>query len=314
MPRITRPWKIVFTLLLLAALAWGIDWREMPAHLARIDATLGMLALLIVVLEMPVNAWKWSWSLRLHDLRFPWIYLFRTACFGFFFNNLLPSAIGGDVYRVIRTTEQASDRSRAISAVLVDRVVGLAAMLCNGLLGALVLMQTYELARWYVQAAAVGLVALVVGFGLLYKGTGLRRKLSSIRFLQPVWDNLRRIGRPRREWLPLIATSFLFQLLAALCLYLSFAAVGAEIAWPAALLITAAAGIGSILPLSISGIGVVEGSIAGTAVALGVDYDLAVLGAIALRLITLPVSAACGLLYLTESGETRAQAQRLREE
>jgi uncharacterized membrane protein YbhN (UPF0104 family) len=295
----SRPIKIAFAVLLLAALAWGIDWREMPAHLARLDGTLGALALLIVVLEMPVNAWKWSWSLRLHDLRFPWIYLFLTACFGFFFNNLLPSAIGGDVYRVIRTTEQASDRSRAISAVLVDRVVGLAAMLCNGLLGALLLMQTYELARWYVVGAAIGIAALVTAAGLLYAGAGMRRRLLGIRFLQPVWDNLRRIGRPRPEWLPLIATSFLFQFLAATCLYLCFAGVGAEISWAAALLVTAAAGIGSVLPLSISGIGVVEGSIAGTAVALGVEYDLAVLAAIVLRLVTLPVSAACGLLYLT---------------
>jgi len=310
MPQLSRPVKIAFAIALLGALAWGIDWREMPSHLARVDGTLGALALFIVVLEMPVNAWKWSWSLRLHDMRFPWIYLFRTACFGFFFNNLLPSAIGGDVYRVIRTTEHPSDRSRAISAVLVDRVVGLAAMLCNGLIGALLLMQTYELARWYVQAALIGLVAFIVFAALIYKGTGLRRKLLGIRFLQPVWDNLRRIGRPRPEWLPLIATSFLFQLLAAACLSLCFAGVGAEISWAAAFLITAAAGIGSVLPLSISGIGVVEGSIVGMAVALGVDYDLAVLGAIVLRLVTLPISAACGLLYLTESAETRDRTLR----
>jgi uncharacterized protein (TIRG00374 family) len=304
MPRLTRSLKIVVACVLLAALAWGIDWREMPAHLARLDWTLGCLAVLAVVLEMPVNAWKWSWSLRLHDLRFSWIYLFRTGCFGFFFNNFLPSAIGGDVYRVVRTGGQEGTRSRAISAVLVERVVGLAAMLCNGLLGALLLMQTYQLARWYVHVAIIGGAALAVLAVLLYAGVlaGLKRRLMSIRFLEPVWDNLRRIGRPRAEWLPLIATSFLFQWLAAACLYLSFAGVGAQISLAGALLITAAAGIASVLPISISGIGVVEGSIAGTAIALGVEYDSAVLAALIVRLVTLPVSAACGLLYLTESG------------
>ncbi len=310
MPRLTRPLKIAVACALLAALAWGIDWREMPAHLARLDWTLGCLAVLAVVLEMPVNAWKWRWSLRLHDLRFSWVYLFRTGCFGFFFNNFLPSAIGGDVYRVIRTGGQEGERSRAISAVLVERVVGLAAMLCNGLLGAVLLMQTYALARWYVHVAAVGFAALVVLAGLIYIGAGARRRLMSLRFLAPVWDNLRRIARPRAEWLPLIATSFLFQWLAAACLYLSFAGVGAEISAPGALLITAAAGIASVLPISISGIGVVEGSIAGTAVALGVEYDSAVLAAIIVRLVTLPVSAACGLLYLTESGAVAGQGAR----
>jgi uncharacterized membrane protein YbhN (UPF0104 family) len=91
-----------------------------------------------------------------------------------------------------------------------------------------------------------------------------------------------------------------FQLLAAACVYLAFRGIGEGVSVPAALLITAAAGIASVLPISISGIGVVEGSIAGTAVALGVSYEGGVLAAIVVRLTVLPVSAACGLLYLTE--------------
>jgi uncharacterized membrane protein YbhN (UPF0104 family) len=310
MLRLSRPLKIVIACVLLAALAWGVDWSDMPAHLARLDWVLGGLAILTVVLEMPVNAWKWWWSLRLHDLAYPWVYLFRTGCFGFFFNNFLPSAIGGDVYRIVRTAGREGERSRAVSAVLVERIVGLAAMLCNGLIGAVLLMNTYELARWYVHVAAVGAIAFIVFAPLLYFSAleGVKRRLMTIRFLEPVWDNLRRIGRPRVEWLPLIATSFLFQLLAAACLYLSFAGTGATISVAAALLITAAAGIASVLPISISGIGVVEGSIAGTAVALGVDYDAAVLAAIIVRLVTLPVSAACGLLYLTESDHRQASS------
>jgi uncharacterized membrane protein YbhN (UPF0104 family) len=308
MPRLSRPLKIIVACVLLAALAWGVDWREMPAYLARLDWVLGGLAVLAVVIEMPVNAWKWWWALRLHDLAFSWVYLFRTSCFGFFFNNFLPSGIGGDVYRIVRTAGREGERSRAVSAVLVERIVGLGAMLCNGLIGAVLLMETYELARWYVHVAALGAIALIVFAALLYFGMldGVKRRLMRIHFLEPVWENLRRIGRPRVEWLPLIAMSFLFQLLAAACLYLSFAGVGATISVPAALLITAAAGIASVLPISISGIGVVEGSIAGTAVALGVDYDGAVLAAIIVRLVTLPVSAACGLLYLTESDSRHA--------
>jgi uncharacterized protein (TIRG00374 family) len=310
MPRIPRPVKIVIACVLLAALAWGIDWHEMPAHLARLDWMLGVLAVLTVALQMPANAWKWSWSLHLHDLRFPWVYLFRTGCFGFFFNNFLPSGIGGDVYRIVRTAGREGERSRAVSAVLVERLVGLGAMLVNGLIGAVLLMQTYALARWYVQLAIAAAAAFAVFAALLYFGAfkGVMRRLLAIRFLQPVWENLRRIARPRAEWLPLIATSFLFQLLAATCLYLSFAGTGTKIGVAAALLITAAAGIASVLPISVSGIGVVEGSIAGTAVALGVDYESAVLAAIIVRVVTLPVSAACGLLYLTESDSAQASS------
>jgi glycosyltransferase 2 family protein len=303
MKTVPRWVKVVVACVLLTTLAVGVDWTELPKHLARLDLAVGLLAMLVVAAELPVNATKWGWSLRLHDVRFPWLYLFRTGCFGFFFNNFLPSAIGGDVYRVIRTAGGVeAERSRAVSAVLVERVVGLTAMLLNGLAGALFLMGSYALAQWYVQLALIGIAgALVVG-SLVWAGLfrSLQRRLESVAFLAPVWANARRIGRLRFEWLPLLAASFVFQFMAAAVVYLAFRGIGESVPVSAALLITAAAGIASVLPISISGIGVVEGSIAGTAVALGVSYEGGVLAALIVRLVVLPVSAACGLLYLTE--------------
>jgi uncharacterized membrane protein YbhN (UPF0104 family) len=302
MKPIPRWVKVVIACVLLVALALGVEWHTLPGYLARLDWGLGALAVAVVAAEMFVNASKWGWSLRLHDLQFPWAYLFRTTCFGFFFNNFLPSGIGGDVYRIFRTIGAGAERSRAISAVLVERVVGLAAMLLNGLVGAVLLMGEHELAAWYVRLAALGAAGAVGVGGLIRLGLfdGIRRRLERIAFLAPVWENLRRIARLRIEWVPLIAMSFVFQLLAAACVYLAFAGIGESVSVSAALLITAAAGIASVLPISISGIGVVEGSIAGTAVALGVSYEGGVLAAIIVRLVVLPVSAACGLLYLTE--------------
>lgn len=302
MPTLPRKLKVLIGCALLAALALGVDWRALPTHLARLNWQLGVLAMLVVALELPVNAWKWSWSLRLHDRRFTWLYLFRTGCYGFFFNNFLPSAIGGDVYRIVRTSGAAGERSAAVSAVLVERMVGLAAMLLNGLAGAALLAGTNELATWYVNFALPAIAGAAALCLMLWAGTfrRMRERLFAIRALEPVWENLRRIARPRLEWLPLIGTSFLFQFMAAAVVYLAFAGTGAPVSVAAALLITAAAGIASVLPISISGIGVVEGSIAGTAVALGVNYESAVLAAVIIRLVVLPVSAACGLMYLAQ--------------
>ena len=126
--------------------------------------------------------------------------------------------------------------------------------------------------------------------------------MARISWLDPVRANLRRVLRPRREWVGLVAASCAFQVLAIAVIYFAFAAIGREISIAAAAVITAAAGIASVLPISISGLGVVEGSIAGTAVAVGVDYDSAVIAAVLARLLALVISAACGLLYLTESG------------
>jgi uncharacterized membrane protein YbhN (UPF0104 family) len=299
--------KIVVACALLAALAAGIEWDSVPQHLSRIHWGMGALALLVIVAELVVNASKWSCSLRLHDLRFPWMYLFRTGCSAYFFNNFLPSGIGGDVYRIYRTLPPDSDRSRAVSAVFVERLVGLAVMLFNGVIGALLLMETSELARGYLLLAAIGSAGAVLVGAMLYLGwfARLADRLQRFKWLDPVRSNLQRVGRLDAAWLPLLLTSFLFQFLAVAVVWLAFAGIGAPIPVAAALLITVAAGVASMLPISISGLGVVEGSIAGTAVALGTDYDSAVLAAIVVRLLVLPVSAACGLLYLTERSGSR---------
>jgi uncharacterized membrane protein YbhN (UPF0104 family) len=114
---------------------------------------------------------------------------------------------------------------------------------------------------------------------------------------------LGRILRWRVEWTWLIAASVTFQALAAWVVYLCFAAVGAPIDVPTALLVTAAAGLASVLPISISGLGVVEGSIAGTAVAVGGNFEAGVLAAVLLRCLALGVSALCGVFCFFDDGE-----------
>ena len=63
----------------------------------------------------------------------------------------------------------------------------------------------------------------------------------------------------------------------------------------------------AILPISISSIGVVEGSIVGAGVALGVDYDSAFLAAIVLRGLSLVTSLGCGVVYAFEGGRRPVQ-------
>jgi glycosyltransferase 2 family protein len=294
--------KIVFASVLMVALAFTVDWSDLREHVSDIRWPIAGLAFAAILLEMPVNAAKWLWALRLHNQRFPWRYLFRVGCMGYFFNNFLPSAIGGDVYRVYRTWPAQGEKTPAVSAVVVERLVGLALMLLNGLLGAVLLLH-FTLARSYVVLALAGLALAVVG---VLAGVVLhRRGVLSRRFpkLASIETTLRQVLRLRSEWLPLFALSWCFQVLAVAAVLFCFEAIDAPISVAAALLITAAAGLASVLPISISGLGIVEGSIAGTAVALGGDYEAGVVAALLLRVLALAVSALCGLFCFADNGE-----------
>lgn len=293
--------KILLAVVLMVALGLSVDFSELRAHFAHLHWPLAALALLIILLEMPANASKWFWSLRLHDQHYAWRYLFRIGCMGYFFSNFLPSGIGGDVYRVYRTWPSQGDKSVAVSAVVVERLIGLAVMLVNGAFGALFLLD-HAVARSYALLAAVGIgtggLALPVLLFLQRRGV-LSKRVPRLALIE---TTLRRILRPRAEWLALLVASACFQILAAGAVLLCFEAVGAPIDVPAALLITAAAGIAAVLPISISGLGVVEGSVAGMAVALGASYEGGVAAALLLRVLALLVSAVCGLFCFVDDG------------
>jgi len=299
MPRWLR---ICIAVVLMIALASMMDWRSLRVHATEMNWLIAAVAFLAIVLEMPVNAMKWYWSLRLHDRPLRWQYLFRIGCMSFFFNNFLPSAIGGDVYRVYRTWSAAGEKSAAISAVLLERLVGVGVLMVNGFIGALLLME-HALARMFVTvclvAGAAALVALPLAIRLARKGVLSRRfgKLAAVESM------MSRVLRLRSEWLGLALGSLLFQILAAWVVLLCFAAVGSSIDVPTALLVTAAAGLASVLPISISGLGVVEGSIAGTMVALGGDLEAAILAALLLRVLALAVSGLCGLWCFFDDGK-----------
>jgi uncharacterized membrane protein YbhN (UPF0104 family) len=293
--------KVMIAAALMVALVFMMDWGELRTHARAMNWGIVTIAFLAIVLEMPVNAVKWYWSLRLHERHFPWSYLFRVGCMGYFFNNFMPSAIGGDVYRVYRTWPHEGGKAFAVSAVFIERLVGVGILMMNGFVAAFFLSE-HALARTLVDvsllAAAVGLIGLPVLIWLQRKGL-LARYFPKLVGIEAM---LGRVLKLRIEWLWLLLASFVFQGLAALVVYLCFAAIGTSIDVPTALLITAAAGLASVLPISISGLGVVEGSIAGTAVALGGSYEAAVLAALLLRFLALGVSALCGLFCFVDDG------------
>jgi uncharacterized membrane protein YbhN (UPF0104 family) len=286
--------RIVVSVALLAVLFFSIDWSTVPAYAERLTPTLAVLVIAIFAAQLAISSWKWQWALRIHRLDYPYPLLTRVLVIGFFLNNFLPTSIGGDAYRVYRTLPTTPPRSRAISAVILERVVGFSALLSLGLVGAIALYSSNPLARGYVLLAACG--AVVAAGVLVFLGPRVLRSPK----LAPITDNLRSICAARGEWLPLIALSFLFQAQAVFVLYALFNALAEPVSFAQAALIAAAAGIATIIPFSINGLGIVEATIAGTAVAVGASYEAGLVIAVLMRLLLLPLTLAAGLLYAFE--------------
>jgi uncharacterized protein (TIRG00374 family) len=267
--------KFVVAAVLLSALAWNIDWERAGAVVGRLHWWTVAVVLGGMALELLLSVAKWSLALNMHGLAFPFGYLFRSLCAGYFLNNFLPTSIGGDAYRVYRTLPAEGYRSRAVSAVLVDRVSGFGALLTLGAAGAAAVGGDSAVARAYLAlfvggGSAVAGLLLALRFGWFRP---LANRLRHLKAFEAAAHNVEHLKQSPKAWLRQVALSFTFQTTSVAIVYWLFAQTGEPLPFARCALVAAAAGMAAVLPVSINGIGLMEGSFVVTAVALGAGYD-----------------------------------------
>ncbi len=93
-------------------------------------------ALVIYLLMILLSAWRWDLLLRAQHITLPLGTLTNSFLVATFFNNFLPSNIGGDVVRVTDTAQAAGSKTLATTIVLLDRGLGLLGLLFVAAVGA----------------------------------------------------------------------------------------------------------------------------------------------------------------------------------
>ena len=294
--------QALVTLALMVALLWRVDWQQVAHEITQFPLWSVIVALIAIVLGLLVSTWKWSWALRLHELRYPFSHLWRLLCSGFFLNNFLPTAVGGDAYRVYRTLPEEGYRLSALSAVVIERSIGFLALILLGCFGAWLLAGQFDIARVYftLLLAFTGAGALAVL--LLERGwlRGLSERWRNLRAVNVIHHDLGLLKGHHREWLALFASSVLFQANSIGIVFLLFTAADADASLAQAALITAAVGFAAAVPISINGLGVMEGALVATAVSLGLDYDKAIIVAFIRRALSMGLAILCGLYLLQD--------------
>jgi glycosyltransferase 2 family protein len=264
---------------LIAWLATRIDLDPLRDAFATIDPAWTALALLFLFAQLGLAGLRWSWiharrgqSLSPRDA-------VDLAFVGQFFNQTLPSAIGGDAVRAVLAAKRGLGAGQAASGVILDR--GLALIVLIALMALAAPILPAREAAWLAGIALATLAALALGLALVAR---VRRFLPDWRALEwsyGVADDLRAI---------LIAPRLL---LASLFVHLgviaTFWALARALDIPADFALCLAAVppvvLLSTLPISLAGWGVREGAsvyvfglagiASGDALALSIAFGLA---------------------------------------
>jgi glycosyltransferase 2 family protein len=186
--------KLAVSVGLLVVLFRQTDVASVAAYLDRlapawIAGALGIYGAMIVI-----SAWRWRVLLRAQGLDAPLRRLGSSFLIATFFNNFLPSNIGGDVIRVADTAPIAGSRTVAAGIVLVDRALGLIALMLIAGIGSM----TSQVARFggpetaWIWAALAGVMLAAVP--TLLAPQLLPVALAPIRWIGGAWAEAR-IGR-----------------------------------------------------------------------------------------------------------------------
>ncbi|HEX6974580.1 MAG TPA: lysylphosphatidylglycerol synthase transmembrane domain-containing protein, partial [Vicinamibacterales bacterium] len=148
-----------------------------------------LLAALALYLAMILaSTWRWRLLLDAQGLEFPFKTLTSSYLVATFFNNFLPSNIGGDVIRIADTAPAAGSKTLATTVVLIDRGIGLLGLVLMAAMGATAGPRLTD-------ASSIGPGVLWAGFGVaaviatpaLMMPQGLARLLQPLRILHPEW-------------------------------------------------------------------------------------------------------------------------------
>lgn len=143
-------------------------------------AALGLMGTVLVLC-----AWRWLLILRGLEIRPGWWRVLAVSFVGDFFNTFMLGATGGDVVKacyIVRETPQ--HKTRAVTSILIDRVVGMLA-LC--LMVAVMILVQWRLLMGHPETRIVSRLALAVTGGVLL--------LSALAFGLPVWQLLPFLNR-----------------------------------------------------------------------------------------------------------------------
>jgi uncharacterized protein (TIRG00374 family) len=299
-------------MLLLGVVASRLDWSLIAQRLREGHPLDFLFAVAIVLLALVMGAWRWHALLHGAGIPLAIPRLARIYAVSTFSNTFLPTSAGGDVTRALLVTRRGPELRPVVVSVLVDRAGGLA-----GLLGIAWLAFAFAPSRvphsaqvilsW--TTLALGLGALLMGVAAL-RGGRLGRRILPARALSVVRDArdvLLTYARSPRLLISWLLLSLAYQALIAFQLVVLGRAIDVELPFATAAVALALVTIVTLIPISIGGFGIREGTyvvlLGAASIAASDATLLSILSVATLLLASLPGA------YLIVRGNVGASAE-----
>ena len=307
--------KIVVSIALLALLLARTDLRALGTLFRSLRVPIVFGSILLYLLAQLLSTVRWRCLLQAEKIYLPFWRLILLYFEGMFFNLMLPTAIGGDLVRGYQVSRLTERREASLASILVERLSGFAAL---AIIACIAIIPVYAhlndpLIVWLTVGSAAGMVALIASllsdrlqalFFRLLHGIGLGRFHDAVHRL---YEAVQQYWTHRQALLLALGLSLILQSLVITIFYLISRALNLSVPLRYFFLFIPLISVISMLPISVAGLGLREGSAVYLFTKVGMDSA----GALSLSLLWFAVTALCsglgGVVFLFGHTQPRAQ-------
>jgi uncharacterized protein (TIRG00374 family) len=305
-----------------AGLLWALfsiyDVGAAFRRIAAIDPLWIIAAFAAFAATVFVAAARWRVVLRTLGVKVSVISLSVLVIIAVFFNQTLPSNLGGDAMRVWRLFRRGAGLQRAIGSVLLDHVVSVVGLALLVLI-ALPWVMNLIADKAIVVALVLMVVAILIGLGVLllldraapFMTRMLPAWLLPARLLEVVMQlsaDARTVFLRRRVVVPLLLLAVGTHLVAVMTMVALAYGLGITVDFGAFVVLVPPAVLASLVPLSFAGWGVREGAMVALLGSIGIVPEEALALSVAFGVLYLIGSLPGGILWLVTGNRAQSNA------
>jgi uncharacterized protein (TIRG00374 family) len=263
--------KLLITIAIFYYLFQHIDFNELWHILAKSHGGWILLAFFFQLGSTYLAAYRWFKISKLLSFKESLSFYVQSYFKGTFFNQVLPSSIGGDAVRVIDLSKQGYDKKDAFYDVFIDRVIGLVGLLVLNLIASIIFYGTFpsDFSQLIIFISLVG----VVGFASLFifHSIDFLENIKIVNLLHRLSRRLNKHYTSKTLLLKHISISVAVHLLTVLAMYGISLSIDAHLSFEMLLIALPPVFLLTIVPISLAGWGIREGAMVGIFTLVGAD-------------------------------------------
>ena len=307
--------KAAITIILIWFVLRKVDMADMKRHFVAIGFDTVLFALALLAGQAVLAGIRWRIVMRLFDRVLAVTISVRIYFEGLFFNQALPSTVGGDGIRIYRVYRLGLPFGAAFNGVLLDRVAGFISLILLVAAAQPLLHQRIDdeqalLAFMGIMLLGLSAIIALLALALLPESLGHWRV---VRGLMKLSLGGREMLKSVRIAAPVLGYSLVGHVLMVFAVYLIAMDIGLNVGFVDCLIIVPSVMLVATIPISIAGWGVRESAMVTAFGLLGAPTDAVAALSVAFGLCLIAVGLPGGILWFLNPDHHVADAAEIAE-